>query len=637
MAESSSHNPLSPEITYKEEPVTLKKLESLNPFLPASEVEFSFDEISLTANNEVSLLYPSHSNSEYFESVLDFIFKCCLEEAFTRALIQYKEYLGNIGINTFRNALRAHFPPHSSIYVSSPSITILRPWFRIIGYSREIGAKGTLKKSFLLPRVKVDYAKLIWEDIIHKLNKKIREKVVPYPRFISFLLEYMMLEYDNEELTINPTQAICNLDVPVHFEAPNLPHKTKEVPQAKIIELKVDSEENNLQNTLLTSLKSEANNLHSESASRHDASANSIAEAGRTNPSVLVDQTKSARDGLKTAHTNSGTNEEFGADAISKKIKLEDLSDLWKDTRSAFFTPDSPQDKPIIVSDESEKEEEVDKDKDTYATSHDVPEDTLIPHPSSPKSAQIQELMAQVQLLQFQKDELEQQKAKFKAEVALLKARSSYPDINQLTDLLVTSLNPKFYKLLALHNFANCLPNTLKELPSKFTELSREIKKLKTLDSLPSLLNKVTDTLNRFATMVKNASGATNKDVPSTGQVTASPAKGEKNTNPATMDVEPNLHDELVDLLVQACPDRKEKGWKTIYGLIKTIMEYLDQTEKELKIDFNKPLKEQDPLKELNDLANKKRKRTGDSTDHSRSTKKHKSSVSMKKSFIDQQ
>ncbi|GKA65209.1 hypothetical protein Tco_0764916 [Tanacetum coccineum] len=69
--------------------------------------------------------------------------------------------------------------------------------------------------------------------------------------------------------------------------------------------------------------------------------------------------------------------------------------------------------------------------------------------------------------------------------------------------------------------------------------------------------------------------------------------------------------------VVQACPDRKEKGWKTIYGLIKTRMEYLDQTKKELKIDFKKPLKEQDPLNELNDLANKKRKRTGDSTDHS--------------------
>ncbi|GJT69600.1 hypothetical protein Tco_1028886 [Tanacetum coccineum] len=397
-----------------------------------------------------------------------------------------------------------------------------------------------------------------------------------------------------------------------------------------------------------------------------------------TNPSILVDQTKSAGDGLKTSHTDSGTNKESRADDISKKIKLEGLSDLLKDTRSAFFTPDSPQGEPIIVSNESEEEKEVAKDKDTHASSHD------------------------------------------------------------LTDLLVTSLKPEFSKLLASHDFASCLPNTLKELPSKFTELSREIKelkkhvqdmeiklpgdlkeiptkletftstisnllsheKLKTLDSLPSLLNRVTNSLNRFATMVENASRATTKDVPSASQATASPAEGEKNINPATTDAEPNLHDELVDLLgidvvtqyynkkllydkyydkmlkrrksskitncdvlaqkghislkvhredvtnevisnvklsdlhlaewrevVQACLDRKEKGWKTIYGLIKTRIEFLDQTEKELKIDFNKPLKEQDPLNELNDLANKKRKRTSDSTDHSRSTKKNKSSI----------
>ncbi|GKB83302.1 hypothetical protein Tco_0950197 [Tanacetum coccineum] len=268
-----------------------------------------------------------------------------------------------------------------------------------------------------------------------------------------------------------------------------------------------------------------------------------------------------------------------------------------------------------------------------------------------------------IHLLQSQKEKLEQQKAKAKEEVASLKARPSYPDINQLTELLVTSLKLELSKLLALHDYASCLPTELKELPLKFTdmeikqhiaelkniqwELPTEFldlpsqislvqKKLKTLDSLPSLLNKVTKTLNRFATMVENTSGATTKDVPSAGQSIASPAEGEKNANPATTNAEPNLHDELVDLLgidvvtqevVQACPDRKEKGWKTIYGLIKTRTEYLDQTEKELKIDFNKPLQEQDPLNELNDLANKKKKKTGDSTDHSRLTKKQKSSV----------
>ncbi|GJW47194.1 hypothetical protein Tco_0078840 [Tanacetum coccineum] len=342
---------------------------------------------------------------------------------------------------------------------------------------------------------------------------------------------------------------------------------------------------------------------------------------------------------------------ESGANDISPKVgKLEDLSDILKDTRSAFFTPDSPTDEPIIVLEESEEEENAKNDKDT--------KDTSTP-PPSPKLAQI-------------------------------KTKPSYPDINQLTKLLVTSLKHDLSKLLASHKFASCLPTKLKELPSKITKLSGEIKelkqhikdmeielpgdlkeipskletftstisslssqeKLKTLDSLPGLLNKVTNTLNRFATLVGNASRATAMGVPSADKATASHVKGEK-------DADTNLKNELVDLLgidivtqedgtaeviekfkasdlqlaewrevVQACPDRKEKGWKTIYELIKTRMEYLEQTEKELHIDFNKSLQEQDPLDELNDLANKKRKRTGDSTDHSRSSKKHKSSSS---------
>ncbi|GKG21613.1 hypothetical protein Tco_0384208, partial [Tanacetum coccineum] len=78
------------------------------------------------------------------------------------------------------------------------------------------------------------------------------------------------------------------------------------------------------------------------------------------------------------------------ADDISQKVKLEDLSDILKDTRSAFFTPDPLTDKPIIVLDESEEEEDAKKDNDT--------EDTSVPPPSSPKFAQIQELMAQVHL-----------------------------------------------------------------------------------------------------------------------------------------------------------------------------------------------------------------------------------------------
>ncbi|GJU65868.1 hypothetical protein Tco_1247703 [Tanacetum coccineum] len=321
MAESSSRNPSSPKITPKEEPVTLDKPKSSNPFLPADQIEFTFEEIAFTTNNEVALLYPSHPNSEYFRVVSDFISKFCLKEAFIRAPTQYKEYLCEF----------------------------------------------------------------------------------------------------------------CD-SIPLQ-----------------------------------------------------------------------QDQTKYVGDGLKTANTNLGINEESIADEISKKIKLEDLSDLLKDTTSAFFTPDCPQDKPIIVSDESEEEEEVNKDKDTHATSHD-------------------------------KDELEQQKEKAEAEVASLKARPSYPDINQLIDPLVVELK----------NIQWELPTEFQALPSQVSSVQE---KLKTLDSLPNLFNKVTDTLNRFATVVENASGATTKDVPLACQANTSPVEEEKNTNPATTDAKPNLHDELVDLL----------------------------------------------------------------------------------------
>ncbi|GKA39196.1 hypothetical protein Tco_0731747 [Tanacetum coccineum] len=121
---------------------------------------------------------------------------------------------------------------------------------------------------YTISGVQVDYAKIIWEDLIHKLNRKTREKIVPYPMFLSLILEHMMPECENEELTINPTQvfnvhnltlkanqpkeppftehmkAICNLDVPVDSKAPKPSSQTDGgSPRQKSWELKVDIEE----------------------------------------------------------------------------------------------------------------------------------------------------------------------------------------------------------------------------------------------------------------------------------------------------------------------------------------------------------------------------------------------------------
>nr|GEU78883.1 hypothetical protein [Tanacetum cinerariifolium] len=142
-------------------------------------------------------------------------------------------------------------------------------------------------------------------------------------------------------------------------------------------------------------------------------------------------------------------------------------------------------------------------------------------------------------------DALEQQKAKAEAGVASPKARPSYPNINHLTDLLVTSLKSEFSKLLALHDFASCLPTALKELPSKFTILYGEIKELnKHVQDMEIEFQNWRHSLPqslvfhpRFATIVENASA---------GQASASPAEGEKNT---TIDAKTNLQNELVNLL----------------------------------------------------------------------------------------
>ncbi|GKE19238.1 hypothetical protein Tco_1426815 [Tanacetum coccineum] len=423
-----------------------------------------------------------------------------------------------------------------------------------------------------------------------------REKIVPYPRFISLLLEHMAPEYENEELTINPTKvfsvhnwilkpnqpeeppftnhmkAICNLDVLVDSKASKYSSPTEEVPKGKKpgarsgLRRKQSSKHTSEYTTEASKSQSGHSKKETKSSSAMDTrpshpspptpvvgemhkeahqatSGPTSLGATRSNPSVLVNKTKSAGDGLKNAHTDSGASKKSEADEISKKIKLEDLSDLLKDTRYAFFTPDSPTDEPIIVSDESE-EEDVEEAEQPPATSQD---------------------------------------AVAEAEAASLKAKPSYPDINQLTTLL--SSRPKITKLSEaikeikqrVKDMELELPGDLQEIPSKletFTstisslssqvaelkniqwELLAELqalpvlvssaqKRLKTLDSLPSLLNKVTKTLNRIATVVENASEAMTKDVSSAGQVTASPAKGEKNTK----DVETNLKEELVDLL----------------------------------------------------------------------------------------
>ncbi|GKB41897.1 hypothetical protein Tco_0886839 [Tanacetum coccineum] len=231
---------------------------------------------------------------------------------------------------------------------------------------------------------------------------------------------------------------------------------------------------------------------------------------------------------------------------------------MVQDVDFDFIDLDSPKDdEPIIIEDESDEEVHAEK-----VQSEELKEtnDASATHPLFPKSIQIQELTNQVLLLQSQNQKLEKLKSKAEVEVAFLIAQPSFPNVKQLTELLVKSLKPKLSTLLTSYDFSKSLPTELKELLSKFNDLSREIKELnkyveklevelpipgqvssfndniKTLDALPSLLSKVTKALDMFAQAVKQASPkASDQDVPSTGQAGTHPAEGEKNTKQATI------------------------------------------------------------------------------------------------------
>nr|GEV80362.1 hypothetical protein [Tanacetum cinerariifolium] len=269
-------------------------------------------------------------------------------------------------------------------------------------------------------------------------------------------------------------KAICNLDVYMDSKAPKYSSPTKEVSQGK---------------------KPRARSgLKRKQSSKHTSE--SIIEASKSQSGHSKKETKSSS-AMDTSPSHP-----------SPPILV--VGEIHKEAQQAAGGPtslgDTSEDRahPQLSSDVSKEEENAKNDKDT--------KDTLVP-PPSPKLAQLQELMAQVHLLQSQKKELEQAKVIAEAEVALMKAKPSYLDINHPTKLL----------------------NIQWELPAEFLDLphlaSLVQEKLKTLDSILGLLKTVTHTLNKFGTLVENASGATTTGVSSADKAIASPAEGEKDAD----------------------------------------------------------------------------------------------------------
>ncbi|GJX15807.1 retrovirus-related pol polyprotein from transposon TNT 1-94 [Tanacetum coccineum] len=321
--------------------------ELIIPLDLAPQAEFNLDDISLKPNNKVALLYLNHLNNKVFLYISDFSSKCYLREAFTRTLTQYKEYLyefwytakvlketnrvwfftptggikGEVGLTSFRNAIRANYLAHSKQYVEPPSMEIIREWFSLIGYSGEIEAKA------------------------HML-------------------------------------AICNVKEPVAFEAPNTSvYNRKKVEVARLYKeaqqatggptsLGVTREEganpqlsSGMQVSIHTKpIYSASTITHSESALEHDISVSSKArvDSGLSTPKDSVSQTigKGASNIAKEIKDEFNTSPGLSSsDDAQKDIKLEDLSKLIQNVGVDFIDLDSPKDdQPIIVEDDEEED-----------------------------------------------------------------------------------------------------------------------------------------------------------------------------------------------------------------------------------------------------------------------------------------
>ncbi|GKA42640.1 hypothetical protein Tco_0735300 [Tanacetum coccineum] len=129
-------------------------IQQKQPFVAAKQVGFNIEDIILNTNNEVALLYLEHNNKDHFKSK-------ALENSKVSFLTPTVGIYGEVGVNTFRNIIGAHYVPHSNDYVAPPSIDMVRLWFETITYGEVVPAKGTLKKSLLPPRWRILMTQII--------------------------------------------------------------------------------------------------------------------------------------------------------------------------------------------------------------------------------------------------------------------------------------------------------------------------------------------------------------------------------------------------------------------------------------------------------------------------------------------
>ncbi|GJY74145.1 hypothetical protein Tco_0478576 [Tanacetum coccineum] len=275
--------------------------------------------------------------------------------------------------------------------------------------------------------------------------------------------------------------------------------------------------------------------IHYESVSGYDASANSTAKANpRTSAPIDSLPLQQGKDeGTKNYsldHIFAGTDPNVLAD------KTKSISDGLE---TVLATPktgtklmqnqdlDSPKDDPIIVVDDSEEDEEEDKNEEIHSTTNDKTEDisASIPPPQGPFRFK----SSQINSLPTELKELPSKFNEITDEVKALKTQVHGHEIEVPWDLkeLPTKLEEFTTIVTSLISQVAKLKSLQWELPAEFLLVPNPVAsvqaKVKTLDALPCLLLKVTQALNMFAKVLHSASKAGDQRVPLASQANTIP------------------------------------------------------------------------------------------------------------------
>ncbi|GKB17886.1 hypothetical protein Tco_0851809 [Tanacetum coccineum] len=453
MAESSNP-PQSPPPNQEPNPQQqdqLERPESPISFDLATQVGFNLEDIIFNDNNEVSLLYPPHINSDYFkvwgDRAKETLKKSCLPPRVEKdfAMLIWEDFYRKLNKKTREKVVPC-------------------PWFLSILLQHKMEGYGN-EELTLNPT-----------QVFSVHNWALKKNQPEGPPFTNHML------------------AICNANAPVAFKA--LKTSSKDEKKSKIEAAKgvssskwdTSSQTGHLEKETHSSSAMDTNpsqpsastpmvaEMHKEdqqaaggpislgvtSEERFDpqlSSAGFIAEVdlGKSDPNdsiskqqgmdkgtqnylidhiiagsdplVLIEKTKSASKGLETVLTKPVTEKEArhakkevsfasdefntsldltSADEISKIIKLEHLSKLVQNVEVDFIDLDSPEDdKPIIVQDESDEEVHAEK---VQTEEPKETKDTTASHPPFPKTVKIQELSTQLLVLQTLNSKLVREK-----------------------------------------------------------------------------------------------------------------------------------------------------------------------------------------------------------------------------------